>query len=422
MTKNINSEPSKALSVAQEDARYQSQDYLDYIRGAYARISEEQQHTGITRWALMGGLAYVTWQSIPMLVKVQAVNFGWQALCLVSALLLVISSFGFHLYQGLNISQSTSPYAYRQFSATASAKAPLSVLVLFVSFGPPAFFAYLAWEMVPSLTPITYRFLSLVVWFMAGMSVLMLGIIIYNARYLRKNGFMLPALWVGANRANGKSMLIWNSVQMLFIGAAVYFLAKSLDRVPVEILEQVLLLGGSMAIVPPCIEVILSGVHVQGRLSLLATLERDILMHDLSVEEIKARLENDLIGSELGDWAKRQVERVRAKHNELTGFCEEVVQILQQVSELDVSLTFERRGRLEQCVDRMEQLTNELNESWEPVNLWLNSFKNQPFLDPYIKQVVQGALDDLTPLMRSAASAAKHSLGLLRSQAKELDK
>jgi hypothetical protein len=356
-----------------------------------------------------------------MLVKVKGVSSGWSALYLVSALLLVISCFGFHLYQTLTVNSRPSPYDFRQLGATASASTPLSILVVFVSFGPVILFACLAWETVPNLSDLTYRFLSLVAWMLAMLGVLVCGFALYSARYIQKNGFIPPSLLGAATRANANSTLVGTVVQLSMIGAATYFLATNIDTVPSEILEQVLLLGGGIAIVPPCIEVILSSVHAQGRLSLLSTLERDILMHDLPVEEIRTRLENDLIGSELGDWAKRRVEKIRAAHNEITGFCEEVGVTLQQVEALDVSLKFERKGRLNQCVTRLDSLIDELNSCWEPLNSWLSSCKTQPFRDPYITRVVQGTLDDLSPLMQSAVQAARSSLATLKARIKEIE-
>lgn len=396
------------------------QNYIDFIRTSYSRISERQQHSGVTRWALLGGLAYLAWQSIPMLVKIRGIDTGWNSLYLVSALLLVISSFGFHLYQSLTVNRRSSPYDFRQLGATASAGLPLYLLVILVSFGPTTLFTLLAWKNVPNLPDLTYRFLSLVAWMFAIFGVILAIFVLYTYKYTQSNGFMPPA-FLASTGAGNTARLVVAGFHLSFIAAAGYFLVTSIDIVPPEILEQVLLLGGSIAIVPPCIETILSGLHKESGLELLSTLERDILMHDLPVEEIRARLESDLIGSELGDWAKRRVEKVRSVHNEIAKFREEVDETLEQVLALDKSLKYERQGRLMQCSTRLEGLIDELNSCREPLNKWLTGCKNQPFRDPYINKVIKETLVDFSALMQSAVDAAQGSLAKLRSCLKEID-
>ncbi|UCV17639.1 hypothetical protein [Ferribacterium limneticum] len=394
--------------------------YLEYIRKLYERISEREQHTGITRWALLAGLAYMAWQSVPMLAIIKEAEPSWTYLWLISSYLTTITFFTHHLYQSLSVSRHASPYDFRQVNATASAGSPLSLLIIIVSFSPGIFLSYLAWRTVPELSDLNYRFLNLTTWSLSVFAVLLSGAVLYNDRYIKKNGFMPPFI-LAANKQSISIFIFQIVFPLFFIGTSVYFFSISINKIPSAIFEPVLLLSGSIALIAPIAEVVLSGIRRQERLSVLATLERDILMHDLSAEEIKIRLEDDFIGCELGDWAKRQVELVRAAHTSISTYCKDAQDVLLQVSQLDPSLRFERIGRIKQCVKLLDSKIDELNGCWEPLNAWLIGCKSQPFLDPYIAQIVEGTLADLSPLMQTAVRMARNSLELLKKRLEELE-
>lgn len=406
-----------STSLSPEDRVTQ---YIEYIRKSYERISELEQHTGITRWALLAGLAYIAWQSVPLLAKIKDIESSWTHLWLFSAYLSTISFFAHFLYQTLNINRHVSPYDYRQVSVTANTGSHLSLLIVFVSFAPSICLSYLAWKTTPGLSDLNYRFLNLITWTLSGMSIAVTGAMIYSANYIKKNGFMPPFLFA-ANKSSISTFIFQIPVPLFFISISTYYFSTNINTIPTPIFEPVLLLGGSIALVGPCIEVILSGIRRQERLSVLATLERDILMHDLSPEEIKARLEDEFIGCELGDWAKRRVEQVRAAHTSISAYCKEAQEVLQQVSALDPSLKYERIGRIKHCVNQLGSKIDELNEHWEPLNAWLTGCKTQASLDPYIIKVVEGTLADLSPLMQTSVKMARSSLDLLKKRLTDLE-
>ncbi|MCB4358790.1 hypothetical protein [Quatrionicoccus australiensis] len=407
------------VDMDQREDRQVSQ-YLEYIQKLHERISEREQRTGITRWALLGGVAYIAWQSVPMFAKLkEAAEPSWTYLWLNCSYLTTLSFFVFFLYQSLGISRHVSPYSFRQTNATARAGKKLSLLIIFVSFFPAAFLSFQAWLNIPELSDLNYRFLSSVSIFLLFVGTTTSGAVIYIDKYVKKNGFWPPFVLIPA----GNSVF---SIQLFicatFICMTIYYFLTGLRYIPATIFEPVLLLSGSIALIPPCLEVILSGIHRQERLSVLEILERDILMHDLSSEEIKNRLEDDLIGCELGDWAKRQVEQVRSANTLVIENCKDVKNIIKQIMELDPSLKFERAGRISNCINKIDETITKLNTNWLPLHNWLASCKNQPFKDPYIAKVVDSTLNDLSPLINSSVNMARESINLLKQRLAEIEK
>mgnify|MGYP007037358134 CR=1 FL=1 len=183
-----------------------------------------------------------------------------------------------------------------------------------------------------------------------------------------------------------------------------------------------LLLSGSIALAGPCGEIVLSAVRRQERLSALATLERDIVMHNLSAPEIKNRFENELIGCELGDWAKKRIEKVRECEISLTAYCKDAEEVLQQVSELDPSLKFERKGRIRECINQLNSEIDELTKHWNPLNEWMTACLTQPFLDPYVADVVRGSRSELMPTLQNSVKISRDVLNVLSRRAEELEK
>ena len=203
---------------------------------------------------------------------------------------------------------------------------------------------------------------------------------------------------------------------LFFLIASSYYAVIAAKFVSKESFEPVLLLGGSIAILGPCISFLLAAIPRRGRLQILAKLERDIVIHQLSAEEIKTRLEEDLIGLEIGDWAKKRIDGVRALQTALLAYCNDADEAIGQIAELDISLKFERDGRARECLNRLNNDFGKLEKEWDPLYSWMSSYLSQPSIDSYITQVVKAAVEDLSVLMKQSTQRVRNTITSLEKQ------
>mgnify|MGYP001343432879 CR=1 FL=1 len=180
--------------------------YLEYIRKCYDRISEHEQHTGITRWAILAALAYIAWQAVPLLAKIRDIEASWSHLWIASAYLSTISFFVHFMYQSLAANRQVSRYDYRQINKAGSTSLSLSLSIILVSFTPAIFLSYMAWAAALGLSDLQYRFLSLITWVLSSMALCMIGVLVHHERYVSKHGWM-PPYFFAANKHSGFSVI-----------------------------------------------------------------------------------------------------------------------------------------------------------------------------------------------------------------------
>ena len=82
-------------------------------------------------------------------------------------------------------------------------------------------------------------------------------------------------------------------------------------------------------------------------ISKLERLYRDVAIHNIEDEDAIARLNEELLGYQFGDWLEQKLAQVRQCADELKNKLEEMKPLLEGILALDKDLRFEVKGRLD---------------------------------------------------------------------------
>jgi hypothetical protein len=88
-------------------------------------------------------------------------------------------------------------------------------------------------------------------------------------------------------------------------------------------------------------------------------LERDIVLHKLSAEEIRTRFGRQLVGLDVSQWLDSLLTEWRTSNSELDKFNESCRKQLQEIQGIDPAYSAERRSRAQKLSDEMERQNKE---------------------------------------------------------------
>jgi hypothetical protein len=168
------------------------------------------------------------------------------------------------------------------------------------------------------------------------------------------------------------------------------------------------------------LRVLTNSLTLSRSLEWLETLERDIVIHDIPINQVKDRLEREYLGSELGSWLQARVEEIKNRAEALERFESEARSKFAEIRTLDSELMFERMGRIEALTISLEKHHQELGALFDPLSKWLRKTYENPFQDPHLREVAKRTANDLARVMERATEASRRTIGDFKAMLKEL--
>lgn len=396
--------------------RHAMNEYVQYVRELYDRLAKKQRDNGFTTWALLGALVYVFWQSVPMVAEARSIK-DWDMYAIlfcahISAILLAAEM----CFGSLSSSGPLTPYDYRLKTAKPTINSLLFFCVLVCLFlGAPLVFSTVAWIKATALSATHYRLLTANCWVIGVLFASALSAKLYSHVHWEKTGF--PAVIALTHDSSfGKVVTVIFFVSFLvLLGLNLYFLAELFGKIDGKMGGTVLVLAANLVLGLIGLRIVVFSVPENEALDRLSRIERDALMHGLTASEVRARLESDYLGHQLGDWLGEKLTEIRALNADWLGACNRYKQIGAELDEIDPLMVYERLGRLEAYVDELSGLADSLIKKWKPLARWMLETLQRPGVDRYTRDLLKGAHDELEALYKATKTESTKTLDMLRA-------
>ena len=382
---------------------------LQYIRILYERRANRAAKTGITVWAVLAALIYLAWRSIPQLIQLSTNRDS-----IYSFLLLYshIQIFLVALYLCFPIGGDLSPKS--RFDYRISRQSEKDVLlqlgmIFSAGIGLPVFAGWLAARHL-SLSHFHLIQISINTYALSGFA---LFIVIASAGiniYQRISEYPFPTQlssdrWLGQRIFNSATWLLFFE---LCIGNAVA-VSVSLPITAANWNAALVELAVNSALLALGIIALSHLLSADAHLERLAKLERDIVIHELSPEKIRARLELDVVGQDVSEWLKSEIDNVKAKADELRAHTKQIDQLSQEVAEIEKQYSYERTGRIKKYVDEMQDKLNIYSKRTIKLQRWLTFTAQLPqiLVDQYISELLQKTTTELESTLEAVKTEVK---------------
>lgn len=145
-------------------------------------------------------------------------------------------------------------------------------------------------------------------------------------------------------------------------------------------------------------------------LDLLDKLERDIVLHDISAEEIKLRLQEEYYGNEFQGWVTEQIVDIKKRTEELNAELDSLEIFKQNLNLISNELKFERTGRINSYKQKIESLLEELTKKCSELSNCLDGFALQVKRDKYLTSVINVNSADIKTTLGSCDARAKQTI------------
>ncbi len=394
--------------------------YIDYARTLRERVANKATQSGITIWALTGAVIYLIWQTIPTYAVIKGDADAAHLALFLTGQLLALMVGAWHLLHSLAKRNFYSPFDSRLERDISITDAVFVAAITILQVGFPAMVNAAAINSayaIPSLYWL-YRINAY------GLGILLVVVLItlpILLTYKKVIGFV--PLATNSVGKKGKLLLFASaSVDLALIALApvniygIYVTTKVIDA---SLFSAVFLTAFNTAIAIWALTMLMKSYRASNALAFFEKLERDIVMHGLSEAEIRDRLEQEYLGSELGAWIGKQVGLIKEYAADLNAYCASVNERIDEVRKVDATHTFERMGRLRSIINGLETRLDTLTGAWTPMQRWLTYSNLTARNDSYAETHIKAALNELVDLRARAAEAARESLRKVKVCAQE---
>lgn len=390
------------------------QEYVDYVRELHDRVSKKARDTGVTKWALVGALVYLFWQSIPLLSQART-HANWKELfVLFSAHISVILLTGFMCFGTLTSIRPVRSYDYRLYRKPEASSLLYLATIITLVLGVPLLLNIAAWQGVAGLSQLHYRLLSANGWMLLVVLLSASITLLQNQWKWGKTGF--PPVAKLANDSKFDEWTSWLLAPVVFLafGLNVYFTGCAFSSIDGKVSEITLTLGANAVFGIVGLLMILSSIPDNEALNRLSRIERDAIIHGLTADEIRVRIESDYLGHHFGRWLDEKIVEVRQTNAKWLAACRRHKEVEAELSSIDPAMIYERKGRMDAYIDEISSLSGELIKIWNPMSNWMLEAANRPGLDPHIRKLLSDAHEELSCLVKDTRQEAEATLQAIR--------
>ncbi|MDY6993158.1 MAG: hypothetical protein SVR94_11215 [Pseudomonadota bacterium] len=372
--------------------------YLNYIQRLYERERTREQVNGFSVWAIMAAMVYVFWKTIPE--ASQIVKDG----SLVTGLIL----FG-HVYFVLVILQMIFPsgksdrifykFDYRVFpKGRFGSLYKMYFLMTPIMFAPTVvvIYVYSTAEFNNSLH--SSIFLSNLILF-SFLSVIGVFYPLYSKWYMNNRGMpSISEINQYENRGFANYVTAFIVIVLMLLNIyVIFYLSLSKD---IYFSGDHIIFSMNVSILLFLFEYLVSSKTRESRLDSLLSIERDIVLHNIPEEQIRVRLEDEVIGRQFGDWIADKIKNVKERAKELIELADDeyISQVEQQISSVPQEYQNERKARKDKFRQEVIQKANAYAEESKKIRAWLDdcvSHGKYMLHDEYIMNIINDVKEQL---------------------------
>lgn len=357
----------------------------------YDRESNKGKQSGVTKWGVVIGVVYITWHFIDAFSGIASNYLAIHlAIFMYGLIYLSIDSFSdfFRSYTSL---RKTSKFNLRirgNSVGNMENNVPFLLLVFvlpIISFLGRDEYIYekLGWPLIGAFveaqTMINLYYLSF--------TFITVGLfIVVSLYYEEKKGFPTPISIIAHTKGDSSLLFLKVLSIELALGNAIaaYFILTCISQAT---LKPVLICSFDAALISLAL-IYLSHQRAQSsRIDQILSLERDVVFHDLSDEEIKFRIQEEFIGHEFGDWLNSKVTEIRVETSKLIESAEAAISESAEIIALPETLIYERSGRVSKLLDNLEAGFNSYKSKVEPLLDWMRPIASSS--GTYDKHIVE---------------------------------
>jgi hypothetical protein len=160
----------------------------------------------------------------------------------------------------------------------------------------------------------------------------------------------------------------------------------------------------------------------QARMEAFDALERDIIFHNLDMEQAKLRIAEEYLGHEMGEWLSAKVESLKGTAADLITKSEQTAATISEVEGIDPTYATERKSRLTACLTGIESTVTSYDKEVTSLLKWLELAHgyNRYLNNPYYKRALQTAMSSISDTHDVVFKSAKESIRQLREATQKL--
>jgi hypothetical protein len=385
---------------------------LDYIRVLHDRQASKASKAGMTSWAVLAGVIYAIWHLLDYVSEMPIKDSsGIEILYAFSQIYMAIISLNFLVSQS-HSGRNKKNLDYRIFQGDDGVVQVLVVSLFILGLPLSAILATSIIDMEG--LPFPYQ-ADVNFWVIVILSVL---IGIYSISRIRAHmNNKLPHI---AGIFGGESLLHRISSFFLYI-LFLEMLIGNVANIAYSIFSHmnyvyVYVVAFDIALIVFGLIVLYRNSITQRSLSRMACLERDIVIHNLSDDQILDRLQDEFLGSYVGDWLERLIKEIKEEGASLSQHALSVDDLISEVNLIDSSYEKERKGRINDFLVDIENRFDRYDRKISPLLAWLKeaSVHASMHKDQFVKSIVLSSADDLGQNSKDAGKKVKDALAKLR--------
>jgi len=146
-------------------------------------------------------------------------------------------------------------------------------------------------------------------------------------------------------------------------------------------------------------------------------LERDIIIYDLPDEEVKKRIEEDVLENmPLTAWISEKQKFLQVSASCLLQKIEDIVKLSEELDTIDEEYGLERRGRISRFMKDFDQAFDSYERDVTLMAGWLKTTKGELLFDKdkYLKEIIDRVIEDLAKLVTEVDKKWKSTRQILR--------
>ncbi len=404
--------------------------YLQYIRILYDRISNRSKRAGFNTWALLIGIIYLVWNSIPLLNTLKNdSNVFAITLTYYSHIHISILSFIFLFFSHPKSPSRPLDYRIKNYTTISNFGDILKIsITCFLILIFPIYATHLVLHSTRSLSTFYIYQLTINKWFFIITTVIIFCLITIESVYQKFKGYPCPVFNLPAKKPKlTKSAILTNIIISLllliiielplgnlFSLINIYFQTQNTN------LAEVITFAFNLSLICFALVTLIYIHNTQESLHNLERLERDIIIHKIDESEIKMRLQEEFLGHEIGEWLTNELKDLKSKAETAIEFFkkeehfytdEYINSITKKIEESIVNLKDKNRKIIEEKAKEFfkidmkiffteaEKVFDNYYNKYMSLFHWLDfallSFQDR---DPYLKEILSNTLKDLSDI------------------------
>jgi len=351
-----------------------SKELLNFVLSLRERVINQAHANGVTAWALGIAILYLLLQALPSIAKLKYSIIQLDAFIVFLTHTMGILVAGKWLHLSLNCESKFTKFDYRFLKRNPTRTISIALSFLLVEG------IYLFGSMMAILSSYSIEELKHGLFFntiniqLKGFEyglfmfsailfgVFLIALIFFSYQSLKdfKENDFYPSIHSLRKKTASASIFDCIIVFLLFLNA-LYIFSPTIN-VGIDEYEELVLLSFQLGLALFGASYYLKNFIHANTLDLLNKLERDIVLHNISEEEIKLKLQEEYYGNEFQGWVAEQIAEIKEKSVELNDQLNMMGSFKRDLTLISKELKFERTGRIENYKKNIESLLGELTK------------------------------------------------------------